>query len=93
MARNSLPLVLLLFATAAGAEPPTKTVAMEALTSGLWHAHVQEEDFLYEFTIEDGNLGGRMHRVVGDKQMLEVPLSWVKLDGSAIEIGMGMFPP
>ncbi|MGB5173860.1 MAG: serine hydrolase [Thermoanaerobaculia bacterium] len=93
MARNSLPLVLLLFVTAAGAEPPTKTVAMEALTSGLWHAHVQEEDFLYEFTIEDGHLGGRMHRVVGDKQMLEVPLSWVKLDGSAIEIGMGMFPP
>lgn len=65
---------------------------VEALTSGVWHARIGDEDYVYELTHENGVLGGRVHRVIAGKQMDEIPLTEVSLHGASIEFGHGRFP-
>jgi CubicO group peptidase (beta-lactamase class C family) len=72
---------------------PPDSAAVEALTAGFWLARVGEDDYLYELTFEEDNWGGRLHRVVDGRQINEIPVDGVSLDGAAIEIGNRGFPP
>jgi CubicO group peptidase (beta-lactamase class C family) len=72
---------------------PPDPATVEAFTAGVWHTPIGEEDYLYEFTFEEGALGGRLHRVVDARQINEIPVDGVSFDGAGIEIGNRGFPP
>jgi CubicO group peptidase (beta-lactamase class C family) len=97
--RTSLLLLCLALILAACSPPPDPAVA-EALTSGVWHGYVAEPppprtdyliggDFLYQIELQDGSWGGRSHMVIDGKQITEVPITGLTLDGSSLEIQQG----
>ncbi len=71
---------------------PVDPAIVEGLTSGVWWAPIGDEHYVYEFTYEKGELGGLVHRVAGDKQVNEVPVTGVSLEGTSIKIEHGRFP-
>jgi len=82
--------------TAVACSQPPDPAAVEALTAGVWHGYVPEDetstqpggDFIYELRFEEGVFSGRAYLVKDGRHFSEIPVTGVMFDGSAIEIGM-----
>ncbi len=83
-------LLALLLLGACSDSPDSRMV--EALTSGLWHAQIDGDDYLYEFNSENGSLVGCVHRVGNGRQINEVSVSRVSVRNASIEFRHRGFP-
>jgi len=93
-ALRSLGLAVVFFSLVlpSACSPPPDPQVVDALTSGLWHTPLGEDDYIYELTFKDGALRGRLHRVNQGRQMLEIPVTRVELWDTTIQIEHRGFP-
>lgn len=76
-----------------GCSKPPEPQLVEDLTSGLWHAEVGEDDYIFEITFDGHNFGGRVHLLTDSRQINEIPIRRVTILGNNIGIRAGSFPP
>lgn len=95
VARSLVSSVWLMTALALGqarAAPPDSATE-EALSSGVWHVHVGEDDYLYELTLVQGRFGGHLHRVSEGRHINQVPVAGgVVREGSVVIVNRGLAP-
>ena len=77
--------------TACSSQPDAAIV--QALTEGIWHGSLRSEDILYDLTYENGAFGGRVHRIIEGRQIVEIPVSDVSISGTDVEIILAGIPP
>jgi len=98
-------LVPILSLTAIACSRSPEPSLVEALTTGVWHAFVPNDeavyrvtyqkggDFVVDIQFENGVFGGRVHWVDDGKQKTELGITGVSFDDPSIEIRLEPFPP
>jgi CubicO group peptidase (beta-lactamase class C family) len=80
--------VLAIAACSDSADP----AAVQSMTDGYWHGSLGPYEYIYELRRIDGGFDGAAHMIEDGRQLTEIAITDVSLDGAEIEIRFAAVP-